>query len=426
MSDRPSPAGDTSVLPVGDAAVPSAQARSPFAFLLEASAKDMVRSTSPTVLAPNLNTTDIAHLAGALDEARGAVGKTTPNPPVGAVVVAANGDVVGRGFTAPVGGPHAEVAALAQAGSRANGGTVYVSLEPCAHTGRTPPCTSALIQAGVARVVLATYDPNPRVDGRGESTLRAAGIDVTVADDGELAARARALIVPFAQTLQRQRPWTIVKVATSLDGKVATNSGDSRWVTGATARRVVHALRHHVDGVVVGSRTVAKDAPALTVREMLSGAAPSRHPRRIVIDGALKTAVDAEVFKSHAIDSATPLVAHAFDAPADRAAAFDNAQIERRCLGDVRTDLPALWQSLATDGMTSVLVEAGPSLFRALLEAKLVDEVWWFSAPKVVGGDGVSAVGPLGAVKMDRVLAIAPRRYLCAADILTIGTLASP
>lgn len=411
------------------AARPAPPIRSAFGFLLDGarfvgheagSDEGNGESTPP-------NEADRRFLAAALVEAQKAVGWTTPNPPVGAVVVDAAGDVVGRGHTAPVGGPHAEVCALRDAGPRATGACVYVTLEPCAHVGRTPPCTDALIAAGVARVVVATLDPNPRVNGKGIDALRHAGIVVDVVAEGDLQAQAADLILPFAKTLERNRPWTIAKVATTLDGSVAMATKDSRWVTGPLARSWVHALRSRVDAILVGSGTVAADDPALTARDLPRGEIPRRQPRRLVIDGRLQTSTSAAIFQRHPLDLRPPLVAHATRAPDARRTAFDEVDVERFEAGDTRVDLPALWTHLAACGLNSLLVEPGPRLFSALLLAGLIDEIWWFTAPKIAGGDAVSAVGPLGFQKMADALGVEPSTTLqCDQDLLTVGRLVTP
>lgn len=403
--------------------------RSPFGFLLEGAdvvGVDVVgASQTPSATdGTALSSADVKHLRAALIEAEKAVGWTTPNPPVGAVVVNAAGDVVGRGHTAPVGGPHAEVNALRDAGPRAKDACVYVTLEPCAHVGRTPPCTEALIAAEVGRVVIATLDPNPKVNGKGAKALLEAGITVDVVTSTTEQARADDLIVPFATTLERKRPWTIAKVATTLDGCVAMASGDSRWVTGPLARSWVHALRSRVDAIAVGSGTIAADDPALTARDLPRGVAPRRQPRRIVIDGGLKSPPTAGVFARHPLDVRRPLVAHTSRAAEAARAALDAADVERWEGGEDHVDLLALWNHLAVCGMNSLLVEPGPHLFSALLQAGLVDEVWWFTAPKIAGGDAIGAVGALGFQKMAQAQILgATASVRCDFDFLTVGRL---
>jgi diaminohydroxyphosphoribosylaminopyrimidine deaminase/5-amino-6-(5-phosphoribosylamino)uracil reductase len=337
----------------------------------------------------NLTAADRTHLARAVDEAWRGFGRTAPNPPVGAVVVK-DGEVLATGFHAKAGERHAEVVALDElkrlGEGRARGATLYVTLEPCVHHGRTPPCADRVLAEGVARVVVGAVDPNPRVHEMGIAKLRAAGVTVDVAA-GVVGDRCRALIAPFTSTMLGKRPWVVLKTATSLDARVATSSGASRWITGEAARARVHALRDRVDAVLVGAGTVLKDDPALTTR--LPG---GRDARRVVIDGALRTSPSARVY-APAVDR--PLVVHA-RAPVDRAAAFDAAGVDRleRPGPEGRVDLAAALAALAPRAL-SVLVEAGPGLAGALLAAGLVDEIWWMTAPVVLGADAVPAVGPL-------------------------------
>src|SRR5918994_6733853 len=226
---------------------------------------------------------DRAHMAAALALSRRGLVNTWPNPAVGCVIVR-EGRVVGRGWTQPGGRPHAETEALARAGDQARGATAYVTLEPCSHWGRTPPCCDALIAAGVARVVVATGDPDPRVDGRGMRRLREAGIAV---DQGLLEAEARAVIAGFVRRITRGLPLVTLKLATTLDGRIATASGESRWITGAAARRAAHALRARHDAVLVGSGTVLADDPDLTCR--LPGMERGVPIARVVADARLRT-----------------------------------------------------------------------------------------------------------------------------------------
>ncbi|MBD3764054.1 MAG: bifunctional diaminohydroxyphosphoribosylaminopyrimidine deaminase/5-amino-6-(5-phosphoribosylamino)uracil reductase RibD, partial [Rhodobacterales bacterium] len=229
-------------------------------------------------------------MAHALALAARGLGRVWPNPAVGCVLVA-QGRVVGRGWTQPAGRPHAETVALAQAGDLARGATAHVTLEPCAHHGQTPPCALALVQAGVARVVTALTDPDPRVSGRGHAMLRAAGLAVT---EGVLAAEARALQQGFLTRVTRGRPMVTLKLATSLDGRIATATGESRWITGPLARRAVHALRMRHDAVLVGAGTALADDPDLTVRDLGS----PHQPIRLVLDSRLRLPVDSRLGRS--------------------------------------------------------------------------------------------------------------------------------
>lgn len=342
-----------------------------------------------------LNALDGAMLATALREARRGVGRTFPNPPVGAVVARAD-QMLASGFHARAGDRHAEIVALDQlTPGAARGATLYVTLEPCVHHGRTPPCVDRVIAEGIARVVVGAVDPNPKVHEHGLAALRAAGIRVDVAT-GALGAACRSLIAPFASGFVVGRPWVCLKVAASLDGRVAAASGSSRWITGERARQVVHELRNAVDVVMVGAGTVIADDPQLTVR-MAVAAQDARDPRRVVIDGALRTSPRARVFAPPAADGMPgPLVVHG-RASIERETAFDAAGVERlRCEAEGgRVDLVAAFAAMRSRAH-SVLVEAGPGLATALWRAGLVDELWWFTAPFLLGGDGIPAIGPLG------------------------------
>ncbi|WP_343896664.1 bifunctional diaminohydroxyphosphoribosylaminopyrimidine deaminase/5-amino-6-(5-phosphoribosylamino)uracil reductase RibD [Craurococcus roseus] len=331
---------------------------------------------------------DLHHMRAALSLARRGLGSTWPNPSVGCVVVR-DGSVVGRGWTQPGGRPHAETEALVRAGEAARGATVYVTLEPCSHWGRTPPCCDALVAAGVSRVVVATGDPDPRVDGRGLRRLRDAGIAV---EAGLLEAEARAVIAGFVRRITLGLPLVTLKLATSLDGRIATATGESRWITGAAARRAAHGLRATHDAVLVGSGTVLADDPDLTCRVPGMARVPIA---RVVADTRLRTPL------------ASRLVATAFAAPtwiATRTgqppaalAPYLEAGVEilpiRAREGGV--DLAALLGALAQRGVTRVLAEGGAGLAAGLLRAGLVDRVAWFHAPGVMGGDGLPAVRPL-------------------------------
>lgn len=299
-------------------------------------------------------------------------GRTSPNPAVGAVVLDAAGTLAGEGATAPAGGPHAEVRALAAAGERARGGTAVVTLEPCAHTGRTPPCTDALLAAGVARVVYAVDDPNPEAAG-GAGKLRAAGLDVR--DGVEAHAAASGALRPWLFAVRHGRPFVTWKFAASLDGRVAAADYSSRWITSAAARADVHTLRNVVDAVMVGSGTVLVDDPQLTVR--VDGVPAEHQPLRVVLDRRHRVPQDARVF-----DSAAATVALDTAAP--------------------RFALKALFDR----GVRHVLLEGGPTVAGAFVEAGCVDEVIAYLAPMLLGA-GPAALGEAGvgtlaeAVRLD-------------------------
>lgn len=330
----------------------------------------------------------------ALAEARRALGRTHPNPAVGAVVVR-DGQVVGRGHTAPAGGPHAEVRAIADAGPRAEGADLFTTLEPCDHFGRTPPCTEAILAAGVARVFAGSADPNPLVDGRGVRRLRGLGMPVWT---GVLAAETDALNRPFFKAMRRGLPWVTLKAAVSLDGKLATASGDSRWVTGEAARAEVHRLRNLVDAVLVGSGTVRADDPALTTR--LAGGG-GRDPLRVVLDSALHLSPPRQLFQR--ASTARTLLVHVEGQGNERAPALERAGAELLSVpgrpGEV--DLEAVLRALLRRDVLHVLVEGGPRVFGAFVRAGLADELVLHLAPKLVGGDGLSWLGPLGVERME-------------------------
>ena len=354
----------------------------------------------------------------ALGLAARALGRVAPNPAVGAVLVA-GGRVLGRGVTGDGGRPHAEAVALEEAARRwgpaaTRGATAYVTLEPCSHHGRTPPCTEALIAAGIARLVAPIEDPDPRVSGRGFAALRAAGIAVNV---GLLAEEARDLNAGFLSVAERGRPWVVLKLAQSLDGRIATATGESRWITGPLARRRVHLMRARADAVLVGAGTARADDPRLDVR--LPGF--EAHPVRVVIDTRLELDAGARLLGTAGDHPLWIVHGPAADAARRRALAAAGAQLlEVRAGPKGRPDLKAALEALADRGLTRVLVEGGGEIAAALVRAGLVDELTVFSAGSVVGADGRPSTGPLGLKR----LADAPRFALChveriGGDLLT-------
>ena len=334
---------------------------------------------------------DLRWMCAALSLGRRGLGNVWPNPAVGCVIVK-DGHVVGRGWTQPGGRPHAETEALARAGASAKGATAYVSLEPCSHWGRTPPCTDALIGAGVARVVAAIEDPDARVAGSGFAALRAAGIQV---ETGLGEAQAADVNAGFFHRVRLGRPLVTLKLATSLDGRIATAAGESRWITGAASREAGHLLRATHDAILVGTGTVLTDDPALTCR--LSGLA-ARSPVRVVIDRQLRVPPTAKVF-SDAKCVPTWLITAISADDSERVRALRDAGVEifETGLGvDGQIDLAALLKGLGERGVTRLLVEGGGRLAASLLRDRLVDRLAWFHAPLVLGGDGVAAVAALG------------------------------
>jgi diaminohydroxyphosphoribosylaminopyrimidine deaminase/5-amino-6-(5-phosphoribosylamino)uracil reductase len=310
--------------------------------------------------------------------ARGA-GWVSPNPMVGAVVVK-DGQVVGRGYHRRAGLPHAEVEALRAAGEAARGADLYITLEPCNHQGRTPPCTQAILKAGVARVIIAVRDPNPRVTGGGVEVLTDRGVEVSV---GLLAAEARRLNEAWFHWVDTGRPWVITKAACSLDGKIATVTGESQWLTGEPARALGHRLRHRVDAIVVGIGTVLADDPQLTTR-LPRG--PGRDPIRLVLDSRLRLPLTSRLLH---LDSGAPTwVACTSQAPAAARRALEGFGVELLVLppDDGKVPLPALLDLLGTRQVQSLLVEGGAETLGAFFDQGLVNQFYFFYAPKILGG----------------------------------------
>ena len=338
----------------------------------------------------------------ALVLAQRGVGRTAPNPPVGCVIVQ-GGAVVGRGFHPKAGEPHAEIFALREAGERARGSTVYVTLEPCSHHGRTPPCVDALIAAGVARVVVAALDPNPLVGGHGVKKLRAAGIDVEIGIHEQEAVAQQA---GFRSLVTQGRPWVVLKYAMTLDGKVATVNGDGRWVTGEAARALVHAWRNELDAIAVGSGTVLADGPALTTRGIEHG----RNPVRVVFDRRGRTDPDSPTLGAGSVLLTSEEVSsEPYEARGTRVLQA----------GSVQQGLTAL----GTLGVSSLLLEGGPTLVGAFLEAGLIDEVRAFVAPKLLGA-GRSPLDSPTPTLMSQALDLADLQVLqVGPDVLIQGRL---
>jgi diaminohydroxyphosphoribosylaminopyrimidine deaminase/5-amino-6-(5-phosphoribosylamino)uracil reductase len=334
--------------------------------------------------------TDLHFMRAALGLAQRGLGRVWPNPAVGCVLVK-DGAPVGRGWTQPGGRPHAETEALRQAGARARGATAYVSLEPCSHHGQTGPCADALIAAGVARVVGAVEDPDPRVAGRGYAMLEAAGIAVM---RDVLREAAAALNEGFFLRVTEGRPLVTVKVASTLDGRIATHDGTSKWITGATARARGHLLRACHDAVLVGGRTALLDDPELTCR--LPGLA-DRTPVRVVADGHLRLPLTHRLVRTARAGPVWLLMLPTAD-PA-RAQAFRDCGVEPLEVPADRAgnlDVGAALRALGGRGMTRLLVEGGGRITASLLAGGLVDRLAWFRAPAVIGGDGLPAAAAFG------------------------------
>lgn len=336
----------------------------------------------------------------ALTLAAKAQGRTSPNPLVGAVIV--RGDtVVGEGYHHRAGKPHAEIEALKKAGDKARGADMIVTLEPCCHHGKTPPCTEAVISAGIRRVYVGMQDPNPLVKGKGARLLRKAGIEVTTGILRKECERQNEVFVKYIRT---GMPFVTLKAAISLDGKIATNSGDSKWITGPEARKMVHRLRDRVDAIVAGSGTVLKDNPQLTTR---LGKRGGRNPVRVVLDSQGLVPLQARVFENTDRDRVICVTAE--HAPGARLRRLEKAGVEVwvERAGKAGVPLKAVMRRLAENGLTHVLIEGGARLNAAALKARIVDKVLFFVAPMLIGGNGaVSVIGGPGIQKLKDALHI--------------------
>ena len=322
-----------------------------------------------------------------------AVGSTSPNPPVGAVVVR-DGRVVGEGHTQPTGGDHAEIVALRQAGELGRGSTLYVTLEPCSHYGRTPPCTDAIVAAGVSEVRASVVDPNPLVGGGGLEQLRRAGIPVTLGEGSE---EAEELIAPHAKFITTGMPLVTTKFAMSLDGKIATRTGDSKWITSEESRRYVHTLRAQSDAIMVGIGTVLADDPQLTARDS-DGAPLPRQPLRVIVDSSGRLPPDAVLLRQ----PGRTLVFVSDEAEA-RQSGLESSRAELIVApgNDGRVDLLAMLSELGRRQITSLLVEGGGALLGSLFDERLVDKVIGFIAPVIIGGS--TAPSPVSGSGVERI-----------------------
>ncbi len=339
-------------------------------------------------------------LRRAIELGRRGLGRTSPNPPVGAVVVR-DGRIVGEGWHRRAGTAHAEVIALGKAGAQAKGATLYCTLEPCVHQGRTPPCAPRVVEAGIARVVLGATDPNPRVRGRGIAALRRAGLEVATGLEAEAAGE---LIRFFAHRMRTARPFVRLKLAASADGRIATRAGDARWISGPPARRLVHRWRDELDAVLVGVGTVLADDPALTCRRR-----GGRDPVRVVVDSRLRTPPDASLLG----DGRSPVwiaTTRAHDRRRAEQLAARGATLLVVPGRRGQVDLGALFRLLAGRDISSVLVEGGAKIAASLLVGGHVDEICWFSAPLLIGGDGVPMVAPIGAATVTQAIRLEPPR----------------
>lgn len=350
---------------------------------------------------------DASYMARALRLAERGLLTTAPNPRVGCVLLN-KGVVVGEGWHEVAGQPHAEINALQQAGSQAAGATAYVTLEPCCHQGRTPPCTDALMAAGVTRVVAAMEDPNPQVAGKGLAALRAAGIDATA---GVLAAAAEQLNAGFVMRMRQGRPWVRCKLAMSLDGRTAMASGESQWITGAAARADVQQLRARSDAIMTGIGTVLADDPSLTVR--LDGMDDRfRQPLRIILDSNLRTPPDAKMLE---LPGETLIISGAVDANSEARLTRTGIRIVTLPMQDGQLDLPAVLQYLGTLQINEVHLEAGATLCGALLQAGLIDELVIYMAPHLMG-DAARGLFALPGLEQ-----MAQRINLSISDVRAVG-----
>lgn len=340
----------------------------------------------------------------ALDLARKGQGYTSPNPMVGAVIVK-NGEIVGRGFHQSAGTAHAEVIAIEDAGAAAENATLYVTLEPCNHTGRTPPCTKKIMEAGIKRVVVAMADPNPHVRGGGMRYLSARGVDIT---PGILEAEAQRLNEVFVKFIRTKHPFVILKCAATLDGQLASRTGDSKWVTGATARQYVHRLRHAVDAIMVGIGTVKMDNPRLTTR--IDGE-DGRDPVRIVLDTHLSIPETSKVIQQRSRADTLVVTGEVSSDPerVKKKAFLEEAgvRVVEVAVTKDGIDLEALMTFLGVRAITSILIEGGGQVIASSLAAGIVDKIAFFYAPKIYGGnDGVSICSGKGPARMRDALPV--------------------
>lgn len=364
------------------------------------------------------NRTD--YMQRALSLARLALVHASPNPAVGAVIVK-DGIIVGEGYTQPPGSNHAEIVALQQAEDKARGATMYVTLEPCCHQGRTPPCTTAIIEAGISEVHLSIIDPSLRVCGRGKSALEAAGIRTIVGEHEEAAQELNEAYIKFTST---GLPFVLGKFAMSLDGKIATKTGDSKWISGEQSRRYVHTLRSQIDAIMVGVETIIRDDPQLTARAGLDGGQLEKQPLRVVVDSAARTPPTARVLKLPG--KTTIAVTSEADQGRRRKLVEAGAEIlELPSRGRV-VDLEELLKVLGGRQIISLMVEGGAAVFGSLFEQSLVDKVLVFIAPIIIGGEGAkNPVEGKGVEKLSQATnLIRTRMESVGSDILVSGYVA--
>ena len=380
------------------------------------------------IISPEQSAQDQNMMTVAIGLAERHIGRTWPNPSVGCVIVQNDPDhatvpkIIGRGVTALGGRPHGETIALAEAGNHARGATAYVTLEPCCHHGVTSPCTDALIEAGIKRVVIGMIDPDPRMDGGGVMRLRQAGIAVTQLKlNNDLALRCHALVAGFVTRMQQNRPLVSVKIASSLDARIATHNGESRWITGPAARQRGHLLRARHDALLIGSGTALTDDPMLDCR--LPGMA-DWSPIRIILDGRLRLPLDAKLVKTC---PTLPTWLFTDQTHLNAAKSTEMAiKIEKLTCAGVKIfgvarqksgqlDLSAILSLLAAQGLTSILVEGGGGIIASIIKQKFLDRLYWFRAPIILGGDGVAAI-PNALYDVQPALAELPRLALIGSE----------
>ncbi len=362
-----------------------------------------------------------AYMRRAIELAQRGLGLVEPNPLVGAVIVSQAGQIVGEGWHQKFGGPHAEVHALAEAGESARGATLYVTLEPCCHFGKTPPCSRAVIAAGIRRVVVATVDPAAHVNGGGIAELKGEGIEVEV---GMLGDDARALIAPFTKLMTTGIPWIIAKWAMTLDGRIATRTGSSRWISNEASRRVAHQLRARVDAIVVGAGTVIADDPLLTARP-----AGPRTATRVVLDSTCRTPLESQLALT--ARNIPTIIATTSRAPVSRCDALREVGVEILTLSSEATGRPdfgELVKELGKRRYTNILIEGGSSVLGSCFDGGWLDEAHAFIAPKFVGG--AAASGPIGGRGLDEMagawLLARPIIETLDGDIYVHGMLKTP
>jgi diaminohydroxyphosphoribosylaminopyrimidine deaminase/5-amino-6-(5-phosphoribosylamino)uracil reductase len=373
-------------------------------------------------MAPGRGSNPDGHMRRALALAEKGRGRVSPNPLVGCVLVAQDGAVVGEGWHAQVGGPHAEAHALSAAGTAARGATAYVTLEPCDHYGRTGPCTDALIRAGVAHVVVATLDPDPRVAGRGIAKLRAAGI---TADVGLLAHEAEALNEPYLTAQRMKRPFVLYKTAMSLDGKIAVRSGRSRWITSEASRERVQRWRDEFDAVAVGVNTVLLDDPALTAR--FDGA---RTPVKVILDSVARTPPGSRLFEPGPDGAAARVLVYVTEeAPRSRITALEDrgATVVPVAGTRGRPRLADVMADLVTRDIGSLLLEGGGTLAWDFFAERAVDRVAWFVAPKLLGGNAAGPLAGAGVASIPEAFTLEDMRTETSGpDLLVTGRVVYP